>query len=62
MGLIEGVLNMIDKKATIEVVAANRMATCEFCRYYLDGICQKCLCFLMFKTRCKNCKCPVGKW
>ena len=62
MGIIEGVINTIDKKATIETMAESRLNICGFCLLNKNGICAKSWCVLKFKTRSKSENCPIGKW
>jgi len=65
-GLIEGVRNKIvpseELKPIIEETAKERMAICDACEWKRGTRCGKCGCFLVLKTRCLSCECPIQKW
>lgn len=41
-----------------------RMAICKGCEFFdeLNNVCNKCGCYLSFKTWLKAEHCPIGKW
>ena len=44
-------------------VVNKRNKICRECEHILALYrCKKCGCFMDFKTRIKNSKCPIGKW
>jgi Family of unknown function (DUF6171) len=45
-------------------IADERLAICQTCEF-LDkrlGLCEKCGCFMEFKTMFSWAECPIGKW
>ena len=45
-------------------VSQERLKICSTCPYYenMIGRCQKCGCFMEFKTLMMEASCPIGKW
>lgn len=45
-------------------VSQERLEICSACPYYekMIGRCQKCGCFMEFKTLMMEASCPIGKW
>jgi len=40
----------------------SRLAICNQCKYFLNGKCSKCKCFMKLKTKLRTASCPIGKW
>lgn len=68
--IIEGWINLIFKDEKIEPIAVERLKQCHKCPFRsnkeenikLTSYCRDCGCILKTKVRCKDCKCPRGKW
>ena len=43
-------------------VAEMRMALCKECEHNMVGVCNKCGCILIAKTRTAPAQCPLLKW
>ncbi len=39
-----------------------RLSICEVCEFSKNGTCQKCGCFIRFKTKLETEHCPIHKW
>lgn len=53
---------MLDKFIAEKDVAKERLDICGACQFNMGGICVKCGCILVAKTKLKNQKCPMDKW
>lgn len=43
-------------------IQKERIKTCYGCQEYKHGVCVKCGCIMLVKTRLADEKCPLGKW
>lgn len=45
-------------------IAEQRMSICTNCEFFKESTnqCDKCGCFMKYKTKLKFCECPIGKW
>ena len=55
---------LIEKNKISEEETNQRYSICEKCEFFHAPTkrCQKCGCFLKWKTSWKSQKCPIGKW
>lgn len=50
------------KKSSLDDFSKKRYQICQQCSEYQLGICKKCSCIMVLKTKLKNASCPLGKW
>lgn len=63
MSLLESLKETLKGNFADKQVKEKRMDACSACKHLLLGSnCEKCLCFVAWKTSIKNEKCPIGKW
>ena len=45
-------------------IIESRLSECQGCEHFKSSTtrCQKCGCFMRFKTRVATARCPIGKW
>lgn len=60
---------LIDEQLALEVgnlVSADqrdqRLAICQQCPFFQQGLCLKCGCYTRFRASLKNKSCPMAKW
>jgi hypothetical protein len=53
---------MLDRIIVEKDVSKGRLEICNICQFNMGGICVRCGCILVAKTKLKNQKCPMGKW
>lgn len=52
-----------NKKIRQQSVIDKRIEICSGCEFFLPTKqCDKCKCFMPFKTTLSNAECPIGKW
>lgn len=71
--ILEGIVNTIQAKESVEAIASERYAICKECKFNSSNAenyksllpfehCTICKCNLQFKTHSLHAQCPISKW